>query len=188
MSERIEMPLPREKMDRWEIYKLVPNAAGRPHTYEFVDYLATQFKVDVTTPENFLLQIELAFGDLRRGTDAFSGAPIRHEAVDRVPTVEMFVRMDLSAIIDVLFSPEHAAAIKKCQKEVLAEAKALEPAYIAARYEEQRQQVDAHLNAINTPKATSSPLTAALSKPKKRKAKKVRRKAKKVNIGTKPRR
>ncbi len=179
MSERIEMPLPRDKMGRWEICHLVPKAAGRPHTYEFIDYLATQFEVDVTTPENFLLQVELAFGDLGRGTDAFSGAPIRHEAVDRVPTVERYVRMDLPAIIDVLFSPEYAAAIKKCQEEVLAEAKRLEPIFSVAKRREQEQMVDAHLESINTPKGPSRPLTAALSKPRRRKAKKVRKRTRK---------
>jgi hypothetical protein len=170
-----EMPLPREKMKHFEISRLLPTAIARPYTYEFVDFLATQFKRDVTNPEEFLLNIELAFTDLRKGTNAFTGDLIRHRAVDRVPAVEVLIRRDLASVIDALFSPEDAAAIKQCKAGVLAEAATLQPAFDAARRKEQERMVAAHLKAINSPQVSSRNTGTAKKKVRIKKAKKKNR-------------
>lgn len=91
----------------------------------FASYLGEQLKGEEIGPEEFLLAIQCAFRDLRRGTDMLTGDVIRHVAADRVPTVEPFVRMDLPRLYDLVFPEEFAREVKRVWKEVNQEASRL---------------------------------------------------------------
>jgi len=75
----------------------MPNTMAGTYTHLFFDYVETTFKDDVIRPEEFWIRISLAFKDLKSGVDAFTGKQIMHDAVDRVPALEMFIRKDIPA-------------------------------------------------------------------------------------------
>ncbi len=112
----------------------IDKSYGQTYTYDFTDYLATHLLGENTIgAEDFLLQIELAFMDLKKGTVAGTGELIRHHAADRVPAAEMFIRMDLPAVFKAVFTPEFAAEVIRVRDEVnaeIAEAKANKPVFV----------------------------------------------------------
>ena len=101
----------------------LPKPKGSIYTHQFAEYLAEQFKTETISPEEFLLEVELTFKALERGTTA-SGECITHHAADRVPAAEPFIRMDMPDIIDAIFPADFAAEVKKTWKEVLEEMQA----------------------------------------------------------------
>ena len=117
IDDKILMGPIKEKL-RW-LYTHLPDA-NYFETY-FARYLATQLK-DEMDPENFLLAAELAFTDLRKGTNGFTGEPIEREfkdvtGLDR-STYLVIRLMFRTRIIDATCPPEFAAAVKKTYKEV----------------------------------------------------------------------
>jgi hypothetical protein len=118
-QDEIELPLEpiREKLAN--VY--LPNARGMSYTHDFANYLSTRLRGEAITPTRFLFEMHHAFGRLRRGTEN-NGSAILHDAVDRVPTVEMWVRMDIPALIDAVFPADFAAQAKAIWKTTLDEA------------------------------------------------------------------
>ena len=94
------------------------NPRGSQYTYYFADYLAEQLRGEMIGPEEFLLKVSFAFKDLASGVDAITGEMIMHRAVDRVPTAEPFIRMDMPNIIDVIFPTDFAVEVKRVVEEV----------------------------------------------------------------------
>ncbi len=95
---------------------------SRYYIRHFADYLAEQIRGEEIGAEEFLLTVQLAFQDLRRGIDSSTGEMITHDAADRVPTVEIFVRMDLPRLYDLVFPEEFACEVKRVWEEVALEA------------------------------------------------------------------
>jgi hypothetical protein len=110
-----------EMLEKLRFFPYSRNLAGEEYTCDFASYLADCLKeVKVITSEELLLKVELMFKRLSRGLDD-DGRPIRHRAADRVPTAELFVRMDLPLVFAYIFPPEFITDVERVREEVLTE-------------------------------------------------------------------
>jgi hypothetical protein len=110
-------------------YDSLPKWVAYPYTLYFINYLNEEYLMrsekEVMYAEDLLLAVQLAFSDLRRGFNGTTGKMITHRAADRVPSTEIFVRLDLLKVWDLVFTPEFATEVKRVKKALEAEAQKL---------------------------------------------------------------
>ncbi|MDB5225543.1 MAG: hypothetical protein JWL87_495 [Candidatus Adlerbacteria bacterium] len=113
-KDEIDLPLEpiKEKLSAFWPKSVVGN-----YSHEFADFLSTQLRGDTICPSQFLMEIELAFSNLKCGKDR-DGQMIKHHAVDRVPTVEIFIRRDIPSLVAEVFPTEFAAQVSVIMEEV----------------------------------------------------------------------